>query len=325
MVALNAVTEETLNLSKGKIIVMDLEGNKDYRTILGRLNKNDYGVILRIPPDKSYQLTFDALLPYERSALLPLEMALLPIGQSLNLLRKLPLRRRDTAQKLLLSIEKSANYFELVRNGTYTLDVEDIKSIEFAEAMKDYVINMLVNDLPESLSYHIAARTLDVFETTRKLVASEKLPFYEAEMVQLGALFEDTGIIKGYKKFKKRSTEITEETMRRFGYNETEIKTVNEMILATNMPQNPQSAAQKVLCDATLDLLGRNNFVANSQLLRKEWELFLGKKFTKKEWFEYEIDFLKNHKYFTESENSARSTGKIQNIEKLEQELAKIS
>lgn len=311
-------TKEYLEKVKGKILVLEIASQKNYGTIIGKFS--DYKEPKH--PFEWYQLIFDILLPYERSKLLPLEISLLPINKSLTILRKLPFRKRNSAEHLLEVINNSSPAYGVVRVGTYSLELDKIKSIELAEALRDYIINSLISRLPKDLSYHMVEHTFDVYESARHLAATENLSRYDTELVLIGALFHDTGFTKGYKAHESHSTAFASETLQKFGYSPEEINTVGKMILATEIPQNPQTDIEKALCDADMDILGREDFLRKSGLLRKEWEMFLHKIYTDEEWYKHEIDFLENHRYFTNSANIQRGEGKAKNIEKLKKALS---
>lgn len=47
-----------------------------------------------------------------------------------------------------------------------------------------------------------------------------------------------------------------------FGYTGDEIEQVCDIIMATQMPQNPHNHLGQIICDADLDYLGRNDFLS---------------------------------------------------------------
>ena len=66
------------------------------------------------------------------------------------------------------------------------------------------------------------------------------------------------------------------------------------------MPQSPLSQVEKILCDADLMHLSTEDFKAKNGLLKQERENILKTKISKKEWRKGNIQFLENHKYFTD-------------------------
>jgi hypothetical protein len=93
------------------------------------------------------------------------------------------------------------------------------------------------------------------------------------------------------------------------------------MIMATKLPQSPQNQAEMILADADLDQLGAPEFLARNQDLRKEL-LSFGDQTTAEQWYEGQLNFLKNHNYWTRSARQLRDTGKQHNIDELARLLA---
>jgi uncharacterized protein len=89
------------------------------------------------------------------------------------------------------------------------------------------------------------------------------------------------------------------------------------MIRATKIPQNPQNHLDKILDDADLDYIGRDDMFVISQRLQYEWSRY-GKLNSLRDWNEIQIDFLKNHHYFTKSAIKLREAKKQENIRELE-------
>ncbi|NOY75663.1 MAG: phosphohydrolase, partial [Kiritimatiellaeota bacterium] len=117
---------------------------------------------------------------------------------------------------------------------------------------------------------------------------------------------------------------LVKEALPGFGYSQNDIKTVSDMILATEIPQNPKTKLAEILCDADLDYLGRDDFIPISEKLRKELSAH-GKSFSNVEWIRFEIAFLEGHEYFTKSERESRNPVKQMNLERLKLEIVKAS
>ena len=83
------------------------------------------------------------------------------------------------------------------------------------------------------------------------------------------------------------------------------------------MPQNSQTRLQKIMCDADLDHLGRDDFFEKGDLLRKEWQIFRKKMYNDEQWYKLQLKFLEEHEYFTISAKKLRNRGKLKNIEHL--------
>jgi hypothetical protein len=83
------------------------------------------------------------------------------------------------------------------------------------------------------------------------------------------------------------------------------------------MPQTANTKLEKILCDADLDVLGREDFFITSFQLQLEWKLYGFMNSTMAEWIRFEIEFLEKHKYFTSSAIKLREVQKQKNIQAL--------
>jgi len=71
---------------------------------------------------------------------------------------------------------------------------------------------------------------------------------------------------------------------------------------------------EKIICDANMDHLGRVDFLVQSDRLFQEYRT-IGKFKSKKEWNEYQIDFLRKHDFFTRAAQKMREVTREQQIE----------
>ena len=99
-----------------------------------------------------------------------------------------------------------------------------------------------------------------------------------------------------------------------FDYSPQEIEQVESLIMVTTMPQYAKTKQEMVLCDADLDVLGREDFFITSFQLQLEWKIFGVMDSTLREWIKFEIDFLENHKYYTASAIKLREEQKQKNL-----------
>ena len=103
----------------------------------------------------------------------------------------------------------------------------------------------------------------------------------------------------------------------RYGFSPEQINRVTGMILATELPQTPLSEEEALLCDADLDSLGREDFIATSKALWQERKA-CGMDIPLQTWLENQLRFLTDHRYFTPAARALRDEGKRRNIELLE-------
>ena len=110
------------------------------------------------------------------------------------------------------------------------------------------------------------------------------------------------------------------EVLQKFGYTDEQIKTIQELILATAIPQQPKNKLQEIICDADLDYLGRDDFHTIADLLKKEL-LERGKITSDRQWDEIQVSFLTAHKYHTQSAIKLRQAKKLKHLEEIKERL----
>jgi len=185
------------------------------------------------------------------------------------------------------------------------------------EGVKAFMLEKLRNELDPSLYYHDINHTIDVLQSAERLLEAESIPEHEQMIVKTACLFHDSGMLRTYIGHEEASCEIAREVLPGFGYSKETIDTICKMIITTQLPQSAQTLTEKIICDADLDYLGRNDFHMISHRLKHEWELHEIKETSLKEWYELQIDFLKNHQYFTKSAIKSRDACKQKNLREI--------
>lgn len=183
------------------------------------------------------------------------------------------------------------------------------------ERLKSYVISRSTDELNSNYPYHCTDHIIMVYEATCELGLLENLTPYDLKLLKIAALLHDIGISISYNEHEEESVKIAEEILPSYGCSEEEIATISELIMATKMPQNPKGKLQEVICDADMFYLGRHIYFEISGKLRNEWES-IGREYTDKEWHLFQLDFLKNHSFFTESAKLLQNKIKRKNLQK---------
>ena len=184
------------------------------------------------------------------------------------------------------------------------------------EIIKQNLLSKL-KDLDTRLIYHNIQHTLDVLEQAGRIAAEEKISAKkELYLLKLAALYHDSGFLKNYEGHEEVSCKIFLGDAAAFGLSETEIKLVQQLIMATKITNEPKTILEKILRDADLDYLGRNDFSTIACLLKKE---LLSYKFiaTNNDWSKRQLAFLETHHYYTKSSQLTREPVKQQNLQAL--------
>lgn len=185
------------------------------------------------------------------------------------------------------------------------------------EALHQFICDKMKKELPPFVVYHGIDHTLDVYASVIRLAQLEQLDEYNTSLVKAAALLHDVGIIVKFEDHEELSAQLAQQYLPDFGFKESEINLISKMIISTRLPQEAVTLNDKILCDADLDYLGRNDFFIIGQKLRLEWEL-IGNKISLIEWYKIQMNFLKNHHYFTKSAQLLRNERKKSNLIEIE-------
>jgi uncharacterized protein len=187
--------------------------------------------------------------------------------------------------------------------------------------LKSRILKLLRSGLDPRLTYHSPVHTEDVLQQVERIAAEENISDKRLLLLmRIAALFHDTGFLRTYKGHEKESCVIMLATLDTSAFDETEIDIIKGMIMATKIPQMPQTLPEKIICDADLDYLGRDDFETISNSLMKEF-LAYGVIKDEMEWNRLQVSFFDKHKYFTGSSIQGRCPLKMQHFEILKQKL----
>lgn len=187
------------------------------------------------------------------------------------------------------------------------------------EQAKKYVSELLIP--LENHYYHQYNHALEVMERAIYLWKKEWLNEDEIEILALAALFHDTWFIIQYDNNEFIWAKIAQNFLKSMLYSRENIRKIEEIIMATDMNyKEPKNILEEIIKDADLDYLWKNkeNFDKNSINLKKELEAIKNIKMLDPEWQHWTIKFLKEHKYYTKTQNIEREETKKQNQIELE-------
>ena len=181
------------------------------------------------------------------------------------------------------------------------------------KAVKSFILAKLEQELLATYTYHGLHHTLDVLKVTKDLCEAEGISAYETLLLKTAALFHDSGFTISPKDHEETGCKIARNLLPKYDYTEEEIERICGMIMATKIPQNPKNLLEKIICDADLDYLGRDDFFPIGNTLFEELKV-LGVLETSLQWNTMQIKFLENHAYHTLTTQKLRETKKRQHI-----------
>lgn len=184
-----------------------------------------------------------------------------------------------------------------------------------------YALNRLAVELSPDLTYHSLEHTRDdVIPAATRLAHLAGLSEGEAGLLCVGAAYHDLGFTEHPQEHELCSARIASQVLPAFGFDSRAIERVMGMIMATRLPQSPRHLIERLLTDADLDGLGRDDFFARSAELLAERRAF-GRVVSDEQWWREQIAFLAEHRYWTSYAQQLRGAGKATNLGLLQQRL----
>ena len=164
--------------------------------------------------------------------------------------------------------------------------------------LRKHVFDRLKGELPQYLSYHGLNHTRDVLNVCEQYIRREKLSEKDRFLLRMGAIVHDMGFLIGPANHEAVGAEMAGVIMKDLGMNQSIIEEVQGLVMATKIPQTPLNELQKIICDADLDYLGRDDYPTISVNLFAELK-HMKIITTDEEWKNLQINFLKAHRFHT--------------------------
>lgn len=184
--------------------------------------------------------------------------------------------------------------------------------------LEEYILNRLERELPSYLHYHNVKHTMDVLIGVEVIATAENVTDEEDMLLlRTAALFHDMGQIVQSKGHENISCDYAREVLPKYQYSQEQIDKVCTLIMATQLPPNPKTLLECIMCDADLDYLGRSDFIPVSDTLYDELHVqnIVNDKNT---WNKQQIKFISNHTYFTNFAKNNREVNKQMQIKRLQ-------
>ena len=201
------------------------------------------------------------------------------------------------------------------------MQVKEKTLIENAEM---FVRTFFKNHISEIYAYHDIEHTFNVVKAVEELTNDKNLDSEEVELLKLAAFFHDLGYDHGAEGHEIRSADYATQFLLRKNYPPEKINIIRACILATKYPQTPQNFLEKLLCDADLNHLGKDNYWQRCNKVRKELELVRNITMTEEEWIDFELEFMQNHTFHTDVARQLYQKSKQEHIDKLLNEKARL-
>lgn len=177
---------------------------------------------------------------------------------------------------------------------------------------KKYVNSIL---MPlDSYYYHQYEHALEVMDRGVYLAKKEWLSDEETELIALAWLFHDTWFIIQYDNNEYIWAKIAQNFLKSKLYPMDKISIIEEIILATDPNyKKPKDIYERIIKDADLDNMWRDDFFDKSEKLKRELESIKSIKIKDPDWHHSSLDFLWKNKFYTKTQEAERWEIKKQN------------
>jgi len=197
--------------------------------------------------------------------------------------------------------------------------VVSLKNKEHYPKVALHILAYIEERWPKHLTYHALSHTIDVANVCDSYIQHYDIDQDNADLIRIAAVSHDVGYIISPKDHEESGILVVKPFLEKT-LNQKQIESINGMIRATKVPQNPTTFYEEIIADADLDYLGRTDYDQLSEKLKLEFIHFKVIK-NEAEWLKVQIDFLENHSYHTSFAKETRSAQKLKTLEKLKANL----
>ena len=185
-------------------------------------------------------------------------------------------------------------------------------------AAREFATNIFQYKVSKSFKYHNLDHTRQVVRAAEEMADYYQLSPEDRNAVLIAAWFHDTGFANGESKgHEATSVEMATSFLKEHHADPLLIEKVAKSIEATKMPQTPGPLIEQIVCDADLFHLGTDEFKIKNEELRQELAEIAKEDLPKKKWRKMNINFMENHKYFTDYGKRKLQPIKEKHIEEL--------
>lgn len=189
---------------------------------------------------------------------------------------------------------------------------------QVVEKARLHVRQWFAKRMPAFMVFHDLEHTLSVTRMSVTIARASGLSEEDTRLVEVAALFHDTGYAIDPRQHEQRSAELAEKFLRDSGASKRDIARVRSLILGTRLASTPRSMAQRVLRDADSAKAGQADFLAKSERLRTEIATLSGTLPEAAAWRSINLSYLRAHRFHTPYAQKRFQGQKLLNLKALE-------
>ncbi len=203
------------------------------------------------------------------------------------------------------------------------MEEKPVLDTSLARKGEDYVRAHFNREVSPQFVYHNFEHTRRVAGVVAELADAAHVAPEEKEDLVLSALFHDTGYGVSTKDHETHSKEIAVGFLQRENVPQERIDRILRCIDATRLGHLPEDRLEMLMKDADTSNLGDDKFFELSEQLRQEINMVNHESLDKLAWTKINLQFLKDHKYFTPEAKARFNQSKKEHARKIEKKLKK--
>lgn len=188
-----------------------------------------------------------------------------------------------------------------------------------------YASQYIQNNVGGEYVFHDLQHTRNVVEAVGELASVMGIEERERYLLTLAAWFHDTGYDEGADGHEERSCKYAVEFFSKNNLPEQDLDVITRCIMATKLPFRPKDLLEELMCDADLSHLGKAIYWDRCGRLRQELLMTRSIIMSEQEWMDFELDFMRNHQYFTTVGKAAFSELKMKHIKQLRKQKSRLA
>jgi HD superfamily phosphodiesterase len=185
------------------------------------------------------------------------------------------------------------------------------------KSSSEFVTRLLNENLSSEYTYHNLSHAREVYEAVTELGKNSNLSEEELEIIQVAAWFHDTGFINGCLNHEYKSAEIAREFLENSIYPLGKIERIIDIIIMTELANIPISLSEKIIRDADILHIGKENFYSKCISLKTERECIEHIKIADSEWIQTSLDFINKTMFYSDIAKLNYEAGRQINISSL--------
>ncbi len=190
---------------------------------------------------------------------------------------------------------------------------------DLLEKARLHVRRWFARRMPRHMLFHDLEHTMSVTRSAVDLGRAMGIADQDLALLEMAALFHDTGYALTYKGHEAESMKLAETFLKKHKVPKSDIQRVKELILVTEVGQKPRTPLQKIMRDADSAKAGQADFDEKSERLRRELGVIRGKRPSGKAWLIENIAYLKYHRFHTTQGRERYQKQKDLNLKELQE------